>query len=732
MGKRSLVALAGGLALLGSGLQASPAAAACGAEEPRIVGNVYYGTSCDDTYRMPRSVTVAHGEGGNDTIYGQRGNDRLFGDAGNDRLYGGIGDDQLKGGPGDDLLSGGFGADSVLDGEAGDDFVRGDATIDNIQNTGGGTDTLSYATGVTPGFPNQGSLFDYAGFPGDENGRGVYIDLEDPGADDGNGFANNGKAPAGGGVDLDLDGASFEIVIGTPFPDFIVGSDHAETIYGGGGTDVILGEGGADELHGGAEGDSCEADSGSTIDCERSDDVVEPRDVGTIAVGRMEPGTEEDAALYLTGSNGADVVTATYSPGAVTFTIGLGSEGGFDSVAVAEGDCESPAVGSAVCGIEGAPDSIVLAGLEGDDALHAANFPARTSVVMLGNDGGDQLTSGATEDALVDGDGPDTVSAGAGDDAVPNNGGGDFLHAGTGEDLFISDAVCNGDLLDGGPDRDNANWAQFDQAVTIDMRAGAAGRVGPGGEAQCPSPELLTELRALEDIEGTSHADVMVGDEANNQLLGRPGADTYFALGGNDSILANSGTPFDDPDPTIDCGEDWDLAQIDFPANGPDAAPAGCEEIEERAPNSFRPPSTPPDPDPEPPAPPTSPPLTSPPPPAQLPSPPAPQGDRTPPRTGIAHRPQRRVFTARRFRRVVFAFRSSERGARFRCKLDRDRFRPCGSRRAYRLRPGRHALRVFAIDRAGNRDPSPAVFRFVVRRVSAHWIQSHRRRGQTR
>ncbi|MEX0972570.1 MAG: calcium-binding protein [Solirubrobacterales bacterium] len=710
--------LAGLLAM--AALLAFPAAAHAAPtceEGPQIEGSVYVGTPCDDTIRMPRAVTVARGEGGDDTIYGQRGNERLFGGEGNDRLYGGIGDDQLRGGPGDDLLSGGFGADSVLDGEAGDDLVRGDATIDNIQNSGVGTDTLSYATGVTPGFPNQGSLFDYAGFPSTEDGRGVYIDLEDPSAEDGNGFANNGRAPAGGGVDLDLDGTSFERVIGTPFPDFIVGSNSDEVIYGGGGADVILGESGADELHGGAEGDSCEAESGSTIDCERSDNVVEPRDVGAIAVGRMEPGTEEDAALYLTGSNGDDVITATYSSEAVTFTAGLGSEGGFDSVAAAEGDCQPPAAGSVVCGVKGAPDSIVLAGLEGDDALHAANFPARTSVVMLGNDGEDQLTSGATEDALVDGDGPDTVYADAGDDAVPNNGGTDTLHAGTGEDLFISDAVCNGDLLDGGPDRDNANWAQFNQGegVTIDMRTGAAGLVGPGGEAQCPSPELLTKLQALEDIEGTSHADVMVGDEANNQLLGRPGDDAYFALGGDDSILANSGIPFADPDPTIDCGEGWDLAQIDFPANGPDEAPEGCEEIEERAPNSFRPPSTPPDPDPEPPAPPTSPPLTSPPPPAQL--PPRPQLDRTAPRTGIAHRPGRRVFTARRVRRVVFVFRSNER-ARFRCKLDRGRFRPCGARRVYRLRPGRHALRVFAIDRAGNRDRSPALFKFAVRRIS--------------
>ena len=118
-----------------------------------------------------------------------------------------------------DRLSGGFGADS-LDGEAGDDFARGDATIDRIGDSGGGTDTLSFATGVTPGFPNQGSFFDNAGFPPDV-GRGVYVDL-------GSDFANDGLAPSGGGVDEplapDTTFGNFETVIGTPFDDYIVGT----------------------------------------------------------------------------------------------------------------------------------------------------------------------------------------------------------------------------------------------------------------------------------------------------------------------------------------------------------------------------------------------------------------------------------------------------------------------------------------------------------------------------
>lgn len=138
----ALVALPCVLLVFPAGSAAAPSCA----EGPQIVGTTIIGTPCADVIRMPREVTTALGEGGDDVIYGQRGNDSIFGGEGNDRLYGGVGDDRLRGGPGDDRLSGGFGADS-LDGEGGNDLDRGDATIDFIGDSGGGNDTISFATG---------------------------------------------------------------------------------------------------------------------------------------------------------------------------------------------------------------------------------------------------------------------------------------------------------------------------------------------------------------------------------------------------------------------------------------------------------------------------------------------------------------------------------------------------------------------------------------------------------
>lgn len=672
MVRRNLSLLAASLAALALSIAgAAPAGAApsC-AEGPQTEGSTIVGTPCADTIRAPRGITTVIGEGGDDTLYGQRGNDTLLGGPGNDRLYGGIGDDELLGGPENDRLSGGFGADS-LDGEGGNDFARGDATVDALGDSGGGLDVLSFATGVTPGFPNSGN-FGYDGFPEGALGRGVFIDVGDD-------FANDGLAPSGGGVDEPLgavDFEDFETVIGTPFADLIVGTGVAQTIYGGGGADVILGEGGGDHVFGGAEGDYCEATGtgATTSECEfsGSEEEVEPRNPGTVSVGEMAPQAGEPPALYVTGSSGADSLLEAFASG------------------------ESP-------------DSIVIAGLGGDDDLAATGFPPTTSAIVLGGDGEDELTGGATEDALVDGAGDDTADAGAADDAVPNNGGADELHAGSGEDLFISNAVCDGDLLDGGPERDNANWANFNTAaVSIDMGAHHAGLVGSAGQPQCSSPSLLTTLQAIEDTEGTSLGDVMVGDPGPNQLLGRPGPDSYFAGAGDDSILANSGKGTDDPDPTIECGEGWDTAQIDFPENGPDAAPVGCEEVEERAPNSFRPPGTPPDPNPPTESAAISSTLTK--------RPKPPRQDAKPPNTKILRRSPAVLFSSGPRRTVGFAFAATERGSTFRCKLDRRPFRPCRSPRLYRLKPGRHTFKVFAIDPAGNRDRTPAVVSLRIRR----------------
>jgi len=87
---------------------------------------------------------------------------------------------------------------------------------------------------------------------------------------------------------------------------------------------------------------------------------------------------------------------------------------------------------------------------------------------------------------------------------------------------------------------------------------------------------------------------------------------------------------------------------------------------------------------------------------------PPPSPPDTPPETTISKRVLKRdppVF--------LFSFGSSEPGSSFRCSVDRQKFAGCGARKRFaQMTPGRHKLRVVAVDSAGNVDPTPAVARF--------------------
>ena len=632
----------------------------------------------------------------------------MRGNAGNDRLYGGIGDDALEGGEGDDLLAGGFGADKI-DGQAGDDYVRGDTTIDHIFDSGGGFDTLSFSTGVTPGFSAEANPTGAASFP-DENGeRGIWLKLGQGGNN-----AIDGEPSLGGGND-EVQPGVFERIIGTPFSDYIVGSSGAEEICGGGGADVIKGGGGADSVHGGADGDYLEGSAEAALDgeagsdncvgtasvasCEGTATAVEPREIAKVSVGEMT-GALGLTQLYLVGSTGADAVTATYGGGTVGFSL---SGASFDTSAKDAGGCTVAAT-TASCPVSGLLDSILLAGMGGNDTISATNFPDGVSVLATGGEGEDTLTGGPAEDILVDGPGNfhDVLAAGAGDDALTHNDGPDSLDGGEGSDLFLSVALCKSESILGGaervgaptPDRDNASWARLG-GVGVDARIdqGRVGEVGPGGEPQCAGGSLDT-LSGIEDLEGSNQNDYLVGGAGNNQLLGHKGADSYFGLAGQDSLLANSGTR----DLVIDCGADLDSAIIDFVSVG-DPAPIECESVREGAAEEFKELE-----------------LLRPPPPP--PPPPPPRPDRKPPRTELRRHPAKLLRTAPGKRLTVsFRFAAGEPGATFECKLDHKPYRPCRSPRSFRVGLGRHSFKLFAIDAAGNRDRTPAVFAFRVIRA---------------
>lgn len=93
-------------------------------------------------------------------------------------------------------------------------------------------------------------------------------------------------------------------------------------------------------------------------------------------------------------------------------------------------------------------------------------------------------------------------------------------------------------------------------------------------------------------------------------------------------------------------------------------------------------------------------------------------GQRPAPNTRIRKHPRKVVRTHRPRVRLVFRFASDQAGASFRCRIDRQRrWRRCGARLVRRFPPGRHVVKVRAVSSAGIADPTPAVFRFRVKRV---------------
>jgi streptogramin lyase len=64
-----------------------------------------------------------------------------------------------------------------------------------------------------------------------------------------------------------------------------------------------------------------------------------------------------------------------------------------------------------------------------------------------------------------------------------------------------------------------------------------------------------------------------------------------------------------------------------------------------------------------------------------------------------------------------FSFKSSQSGSRFECKLDRRKAAKCKSPKRYTgLKPGSHLFKVWAVNSAGGKDPTPAKRRFSVPR----------------
>jgi Ca2+-binding RTX toxin-like protein len=121
----------------------------------------------------------------------------------------------------------------------------------------------------------------------------------------------------------------------------------------------------------------------------------------------------------------------------------------------------------------------------------------------------------------------DSINGLGGDDTLYGKGGNDYLFGGQGNDTLHGGSGA--DTMNGG---DGSDWVSYtgSAAVTVDLRDR-----GFGGDA-----EGDTYLN-IENVSGSSYADVLLGNATNNTLNGMNGNDYLFGDFGNDILNGGSG-----------------------------------------------------------------------------------------------------------------------------------------------------------------------------------------------
>lgn len=200
-----------------------------------------------------------------------------------------------------------------------------------------------------------------------------------------------------------------------------------------------------------------------------------------------------------------------------------------------------------------------LHGLDGDDSLNGRGG----ADVLYGGSGNDTLTGGSGSDTLYGGDGTDLASySGAGgavnvnlatglgsgsdasgdvlfeiehllgsnyNDTLTGDAGDNSLNGGSGNDVLAGGG--GNDTLIGGSGIDTGDYSSSGAGVTVNLATGT----GSGGDAD---GDVLSQI---ENLLGSTYADLLTGDGNANVLTGGAGDDSLYGGAGNDSLYGGDG-----------------------------------------------------------------------------------------------------------------------------------------------------------------------------------------------
>lgn len=201
--------------------------------------------------------------------------------------------------------------------------------------------------------------------------------------------------------------------------------------------------------------------------------------------------------------------------------------------------------------VNGQVKKISMFGLGGDDLIAHGTGTAIPVIVnsgpgddvVNGGPGLDEINGSTGNDVLRGGDNTDTLQGGSGNDTLEGGPGrDDNLFGGVGDDKLFggdgdSDDLDGGpgaDQLDGGPGKlDIALYNTRSNPVVVDLSSTTADN-GERGEGD----RILT---GVENAMGGEGGDIIIGNDVDNNLIGRGGTDIVFGGKGKDVVLGGDG-----------------------------------------------------------------------------------------------------------------------------------------------------------------------------------------------
>ncbi|MDC0936191.1 SdrD B-like domain-containing protein [Pirellulales bacterium] len=444
-----------------------------------------------------REVSMAtNGQQANlEDIVGTSFGDQLTGNAAANRIWALAGTDDVLGGSGDDLIDLGSGTGETANGEGGKDRLVffdnwGSAAISDSS----GDDTVDFSALTMPLLVAVGSLQATSGANTVTHAGNDFEHLIGGIADDQFVFGAGAVLPAGGSIDagpgadwIDYDAYLSPVAVSL-FAGTATGApggiSNFENVRGGQVADQITGDHGPNHLIGGPGGDTIDGlGQADRIEGEGGADILRGGDGDDLLIGGLNNDT-------LDGEEGGD----TYS---------LDDVDGGDTLN------DTGTAGTDALDLT----SIVV------DLTYAVGAPAAPGHTVVTIPGPTELIrfTGSIEQ----------VVSGSGDDRVEMHSAGLLANV----------------QFDAGPGVDAIDYANFGAAVIVNLSD------DPFQDPDVVNPPIhlpqsangLGAVINFEGVVGSSMNDLLVGNDADNQLDAGPGVDRVFGLAGDDEITTGPG-----------------------------------------------------------------------------------------------------------------------------------------------------------------------------------------------